>query len=75
MKGGIQYQVAVKKPRENDYATILFREAMIMSQLDHTNIIKLIAVTEDKPEIALELMDLGNLSMALEVSTNQLPKI
>lgn len=68
MKGGIKYQVAVKRPKANEYCKVLFHDALMLSQFNHKNIIKLIAVSDSQPEIALELMDLGNLNNALEVS-------
>lgn len=66
-KDGCQQKVAIKKPKSVFLRHLLIREAMIMSQFDHVNIIKVIGVYEEHCEVALEFMELKSLSVSLTV--------
>lgn len=68
VKNGIQKKVAIKRPKI-DFDGVVVREGMLLAQFDHENIIKLIAVSFEEPEIALEYMELGSLVSALRVSS------
>lgn len=61
-------RVAIKRAKSFQYNHIIEHEATVLSQLKHKNILKLLGKHESEPEIVLEIMDLGNLVSAVEVS-------
>lgn len=67
VKNGVQKKVAIKTPKLG-FAEVVVSEGMHLAQFDHENIIKLVAVSFEEPEIALEYMELGSLVSALKVS-------
>lgn len=68
-KDNIQHKVAIKVPNPMLTNFDSFkRELMVMSQFDHKNVIKLLAISENRLKIATELMNWGNLIMAVTVS-------
>lgn len=63
-KDGIEQKVAIKCT----FKKLLLDEAAILCQLTHSHIVKLIAITKSIFGIVLELIELGDLKSAIEVS-------
>ncbi|KAJ8946129.1 hypothetical protein NQ314_008950 [Rhamnusium bicolor] len=64
---GISTDVAIKTAIDFRYEDIIENEAKIMSHLNNKNIMKILGLHNSKPEIIMELMELGNLYAAVEV--------
>ncbi|CAG9825476.1 unnamed protein product [Phaedon cochleariae] len=58
--------VAVKKSINRFYDKMIENEAWVMSQLQHENIVQILAIKRNMPEIAIELMEFGNFVDAAE---------